>query len=110
MIGALGHHYGGLRGCGYSNLSIQIIEMVKQGDHSHLAKREVHWQNEMFCPKWKGWALLYERKIETWRNSILVWKMLLLSVFILVRSADDEESIFSKLVHICNAKTPNKYQ
>ena len=49
MVGGLGHHYGGSRGCGYSNLSIQLIEMVKQGDHSQLAKREVHWQNEIRC-------------------------------------------------------------
>ena len=25
VIGGLGHHYGGIRGCGYDNLSIQII-------------------------------------------------------------------------------------
>ena len=49
VIGGLGHHYGGARGCGYSNLSMQIIEKVKQGDHSTLAKREVYWQNQIRC-------------------------------------------------------------
>ena len=49
MIGGLGHHYGGPRGCGYSNISIQIIEKVKQGDHAQLAKREVYWQNQTRC-------------------------------------------------------------
>ena len=28
IIGGLGHHYGGPRGCGYDNISIQIIEQV----------------------------------------------------------------------------------
>ena len=45
----LGHQYGGPRVCGYSNISMQIIEKVNQGDHSQLAKREVYWQNEIRC-------------------------------------------------------------
>ena len=49
VIGGLGHHYGGARGCGYTNISMQIIEKVNQGDHTQLAKREVYWQNEMRC-------------------------------------------------------------
>ena len=49
VIGGLGHHYGGPRGCGYNNLSIQIIERVKQGDHGQLANREVYWQNQVRC-------------------------------------------------------------
>ena len=40
---------GGPRGCGYSNVSMQIIEKVKQGDHAKLANREVYWQNEIRC-------------------------------------------------------------
>ena len=48
-IGGLGHHYGGPRGCGYSNISIQIIEKVNEGDHAQLAKREVYWQNQIRC-------------------------------------------------------------
>ena len=49
IIGGLGHHYGGPRGCGYNNVSMQIIEKVKQGDHAKLANREVYWQNEIRC-------------------------------------------------------------
>ena len=49
MIVGLGHHYGGPKGCGYSNVSIQIIEKVNQGDHAQLAKREVYWQNQIRC-------------------------------------------------------------
>jgi hypothetical protein len=49
IIGGLGHHYGGPRGCGYENISIQIIEQVSQGDHVQLANREVYWQNQIRC-------------------------------------------------------------
>ena len=35
QIGGLGQHYGG-SGCGYSNLSIQLIEKVKEGDSKTL--------------------------------------------------------------------------
>jgi hypothetical protein len=48
-IGGLGHHYGGDRGCGYVNISIQIIEQVEAGDHRALAEREVYWQNQLRC-------------------------------------------------------------
>ena len=44
--GGLGHHYGG-QGCGYENISIQIIEQVEVGDHKALAVREVYWQNQL---------------------------------------------------------------
>ena len=49
LIGGLGHHYGGPKGCGYINISIQIIEKVKNGDHAQLARREVYWQNQVRC-------------------------------------------------------------
>ena len=49
LIGGLGHHYGGPKGCGYSNISIQIIEKIAEGDHAELAKREVFWQNQLRC-------------------------------------------------------------
>ena len=49
IIGGLGHHYGGPRGCGYDNISMQIIEQVGQGDHAQLARREVYWQNQIRC-------------------------------------------------------------
>ena len=32
QTGGLGHHNGGLRGCGYENISITIIEQVELGD------------------------------------------------------------------------------
>ena len=44
--GGLGHHYGG-QGCGYANLSIQLIEQVKIGDQEALARQEVYWQNQL---------------------------------------------------------------
>ena len=46
--GGLGHHYGG-QGCGYENISIQIIEQVEEGDHRALAVQEVYWQNQLRC-------------------------------------------------------------
>ena len=49
LVGGLGHHYGGPKGCGYSNLSMQIIEKVTEGDLAELAKREVYWQNQIRC-------------------------------------------------------------
>ena len=48
LYGGLGHHYGGT-GCGYENLSIQIIEGVEQGDQKTLANREIFWQNQLRC-------------------------------------------------------------
>ena len=47
--GGLGHHYGGPDGCGYENLSLQIIEKVEGGDHVKLADRELYWQNQLRC-------------------------------------------------------------
>ena len=47
-IGGLGHHYGG-QGCGYENLSIQIIEGVEQGNQKALCNREIFWQNQLRC-------------------------------------------------------------
>ena len=48
QIGGLGHHYGG-QGCGYENISIQIIEGVEQGDQKALADREIFWQKQLRC-------------------------------------------------------------
>ena len=47
-IGGLGHHYGG-QGCGYQNVSIQLIERVEVGDHQGLAEQEIYWQNQLRC-------------------------------------------------------------
>ena len=49
QYGGLGHHYGGAQGCGYTNISIQIIEKVLEGDHASLARREIYWQNQLKC-------------------------------------------------------------
>ena len=46
--GGLGHHYGG-NGCGYENVSVQIIDQVDQGDPMALAEKEVFWQNQLRC-------------------------------------------------------------
>ena len=47
MIGGLGHHYGGEKGCGYKNISIQIIDQVKQGDKEALVQTELYWQDQL---------------------------------------------------------------
>ena len=47
-IGGLGHHYGGTGGCGYQNLSIQIIDQV-----AILAT-----PTAVLCGKWGQWTLL----------------------------------------------------
>ena len=44
--GGLSHHYGG-KGCGYENVSIQLIEQVQVGDSEALARQEVYWQNQL---------------------------------------------------------------
>ena len=49
QYGGLGHHDGGERGCGYENLSMQIIEKVEEGDQARLAERETYWQNQLRC-------------------------------------------------------------
>ena len=46
QVGGLGHHYGGT-GCGYSNVSIQLIEQVEVGDTRALEKQEIYWQNQL---------------------------------------------------------------
>ena len=46
-IGGLGHHYGGIGGCGYNNISIIIIEEVKEKTMGYLAEREVFWQHQL---------------------------------------------------------------
>ena len=45
-VGGLGHHYGG-NGCGYANLSIQIIDQVENGDTMALEAQEIYWQNQL---------------------------------------------------------------
>ena len=46
LVGGLGHHYGG-SGCGYQNISIQIIDQVEIGDRKALEKAEIFWQNQL---------------------------------------------------------------
>ena len=45
--GGLGQHFGGARACSYQDLSIQLIEQVKPGNKSLLAKKEQYWQNQL---------------------------------------------------------------
>ena len=47
--GDLGHHYGRPGGCGYQNVSIQIIEQVEIGNDEMLANRRLYWQNQLRC-------------------------------------------------------------
>ena len=47
--GGLGHHYGGVGGCGYNNFSVQLIDQVEEGDSIALADKEVYWQNQLRC-------------------------------------------------------------
>ena len=44
QIGGLGRHHGGNSGCGYDQMSIQIIDQVKHGDDEALAKCETFLQ------------------------------------------------------------------
>ena len=52
--GGLGHHYGGDKGCGYLNITIQIIDQVESGNHQALAECELHWQHQLRCFVEKG--------------------------------------------------------
>ena len=47
LIGGLGGHYGGVGGCGYQNMSIQIIEQIDHKNMKNLAMREQFWQNQL---------------------------------------------------------------
>ena len=47
QIGGLGAHYGGSGGCGYGNMSIQIIEQIEHKNLKNLALREQFWQNQL---------------------------------------------------------------
>ena len=42
-------HYGGNTGCGYSMVSMQIIDQLEQGDDEALADCEVYWQHQLRC-------------------------------------------------------------
>ena len=46
-IGGLGHHYGGEKGCGYQNISIQIIDQVEVGNVEALVQAELYWQDQL---------------------------------------------------------------
>ena len=47
QIGGLGHHYGGVGGCGYDNMSLTLIEQVEFKTMDHLASRELYWQHQL---------------------------------------------------------------
>ena len=47
QVGGLGQHYGGGGGCGYENVSITLIEQVREKTFEFLAKRELYWQHQL---------------------------------------------------------------
>ena len=47
QTGGLGHHYGGREGCGYENMTLTIIEQVKEKNSKFLAERELYWQHQL---------------------------------------------------------------
>ena len=47
QIGGLGHHYGGEKGFGYQNISIQIIDQVEIGNKEALVQAELYWQDQL---------------------------------------------------------------
>ena len=47
QMGGLGHHYGGPGGCGYENLTLTIVEQVKEKNFKFLAERELYWQHQL---------------------------------------------------------------
>ena len=47
QIGGLGSHYGGVGGCGYDSMSIQLIEQIDHKNMKNLAMREQFWQNQL---------------------------------------------------------------
>ena len=61
-IGGLGQHYGGVKGCGYDNLKIMIIEKMEHGNHELLGKREIFWQNQLRCFMENGGQAQCKRK------------------------------------------------
>ena len=44
----MSHHYGG-NGCGYANVSVQIIDQVDEGDNIGLAEKEVYSKTNFRC-------------------------------------------------------------
>ena len=46
-IGGLGHHFGPTHPCKYEDMSIILIEQIKQGDRKNLEKREQYWQHQL---------------------------------------------------------------
>ena len=47
LRGGLGQHYGGPGGCGYQNVSIILIEQVREKNMKYLADRELYWQHQL---------------------------------------------------------------
>ena len=48
-IGGLGGHYSGISGCGYDQMSLQIIDQVEIGDEQALANCKTYWQHQLRC-------------------------------------------------------------
>ena len=62
QIGGLGHHFGGQRGCGYGNVSLQIIEKVRPKNPRLLADRELYWQHQLRAYAENGGQAMCKRK------------------------------------------------
>ena len=45
--GGLGQHCGGQHGCGYSNLTIQIVDQVENGNDEALGECELYWAHQL---------------------------------------------------------------
>ena len=45
--GGLGQHYGGQHGCGYLNLTIQIVDQVEIGNNEALGECELYWAHQL---------------------------------------------------------------
>jgi hypothetical protein len=68
-IGGLGHHYGG-NGCGYANVSFQVIDQVELGNDHELAECETYWQHQLRCYVENGGnAHCYRKEITRSTNS-----------------------------------------
>ena len=91
-VGGLGHHYGGLGGCGYENASFQVIEEIEFKNMEFLAEREVFWQHQLrvfvengsrnHCYRKDMWSKFSSTQLVmtylfNWCNFILVVKHLL---------------------------------
>ena len=66
-VGGLGHHYGGIGGCGYKNFSVVLREEVEEKTMKYLAERELFWQHQLRVYVENGSnAHCYKKEICVW--------------------------------------------